>query len=30
LRSGREPVLFLGDPTGVARSDRRAVLDALG
>ena len=29
LRSGREPVLFLGDPTGVARSDRRAVLDAL-
>jgi hypothetical protein len=29
LRSGREPVLFLGDPAGVARSDRRAVLDAL-
>jgi hypothetical protein len=29
LRAGREPVLFLGDPAGVARSDRRAVLDAL-
>jgi hypothetical protein len=29
FRSGRDPVLFLGDPTGVSRADRRAMLDAL-
>jgi hypothetical protein len=29
LRSGAEPVLYLADPPGVSRSDRRQVLDAL-
>jgi hypothetical protein len=29
FRSGKDPVLFLNDPAGVARSDRRAMLDDL-
>jgi len=29
FRSGKDPVLFLNDPTGVSRSDRRAMLDDL-
>ena len=29
FRSGKEAVLFLGDPEGVGREDRRATLDAL-
>ncbi len=30
LRSAGDPVLYLGDPQGVARSDRRAMLDLVG
>ncbi len=30
FRSGADPVLFLQNPNGVQREDRRAVLDALG
>ena len=30
LRAGAEPVLYLDNPPGVDRSDRRAMLDALG
>jgi hypothetical protein len=30
FRNSGEPVLFLGDPPGVARADRRAALDTLG
>ena len=30
LRAGAEPVLYLENPPGVDRSDRRAMLDALG
>ncbi|MSR47789.1 MAG: DUF1501 domain-containing protein [Planctomycetes bacterium] len=30
LRSGSDPVLYLSDPPGVARSDRRAMLDLVG
>ncbi len=29
FRSGKDPVLFINDPAGVARSDRRAMLDDL-
>ena len=29
FRSGKDPVLFLNDPAGIARSDRRAMLDDL-
>jgi len=29
FRSGKDPVLFLNDPAGVARGDRRAMLDDL-
>jgi len=29
FRSGKDPVLFLNDPAGVSRSDRRAMLDDL-
>jgi uncharacterized protein (DUF1501 family) len=29
FRSGSEPVLFLDDPAGVTRTDRRAMLDAM-
>ncbi|MFK7850250.1 MAG: DUF1501 domain-containing protein [Akkermansiaceae bacterium] len=29
FRSGKDPVLFLNDPAGVSRSDRRAMLDNL-
>ncbi|HEX6212842.1 MAG TPA: DUF1501 domain-containing protein, partial [Methylomirabilota bacterium] len=29
FRSGRDPVLYLGDPEGMDRSDRRRMLDAL-
>lgn len=29
FRSGKDPVLFLNDPDGVSRSDRRMMLDAL-
>ena len=29
FRSGKDPVLFLNDPSGVSRSDRRAMLDHL-
>ena len=30
LRAGADPVLYLDNPPGVGRSDRRAMLDALG
>ncbi|MCC7014623.1 MAG: DUF1501 domain-containing protein [Planctomycetes bacterium] len=30
LRSGSEPVLYLKDPTGIARTDRRKMLDLIG
>ena len=30
FRSGHDPVLFLNDPPGVTRSDRRRMLDAVG
>jgi len=30
LRSGGDPVLYLADPPGVAREDRRALLDLVG
>ncbi|MBL8840819.1 MAG: DUF1501 domain-containing protein [Planctomycetes bacterium] len=30
LRSGGDPVLYLGDPPGVSRDDRRKVLDLVG
>src|SRR5262249_19154878 len=30
IRSSGDPVLFLGDPEGVARGDRRAMLDLVG
>ena len=30
LRAGKEPVLFLNDPDGVTRADRRAQLDLIG
>jgi len=30
LRSGTDPVLYLENPPGVSRTDRRAMLDALG
>ncbi len=30
LRSGGDPVLYLGDPPGVSRRDRREVLDLVG
>jgi uncharacterized protein (DUF1501 family) len=30
LRSGADPVLFLNDPPGVTRADRRAMLDLVG
>ncbi len=30
IRSSGDPVLFLGDPQGVARADRRAMLDLVG
>ena len=30
LRSGGDPVLYLADPPGVARTDRRALLDLVG
>ena len=29
LRSEKDPVLYLNNPAGVSRSDRRAQLDAL-
>ncbi len=29
LRSGSDPVLYLSDPAGIARDDRRAMLDAM-
>lgn len=30
LRGGKEPVLYLADPPGVSRTDRREMLDAVG
>jgi len=30
LRSGADPVLYLSDPTGVSRADRRRMLDLVG
>jgi hypothetical protein len=30
FRSGKDPVLFLNDPAGMTRADRRAMLDDLG